>query len=48
MNIEINVELKQKLEDMNDRIAAYEAAIRDLVNERNKIIFEQRKGNDHE
>jgi hypothetical protein len=48
MNIEMNVELKQKLEDMNDRIAAYEAAIRDLINERNKIIFEQRRENSHE
>ncbi len=48
MNIEMNIEPKQKMNAINDRIAAYEAAIRDLVNERNKIIFEQRKGNDHE
>lgn len=48
MNIEMNIENKQKMKAINDRISAYEAKIRDLVNERNKIVLSQRKEKEHE
>lgn len=44
----MTVEEFEELRELNNRIEALEASIRDLKNECNKIILGTRKENDHE
>ena len=44
----MTIEEFKELQELNNRIEALEASIRDLKNESNKIILGTRKENDHE
>ena len=44
----MTIEEFKELHELNNRIEALEAEIRDLKNECNKIILKDRKENDHE